>query len=130
MIYYYYYLITIITVTITIITHITIILLLLLLLFFLNYYYRTIFTIIITISITMVEASANDLYWGSGLPFNITVTTTPDKYPGKNMIGKLLCDIRSELRANDIISVNPTPASQGTAVTVPSHKFLETPIHA
>ena len=78
----------------------------------------------------LVEASANDLYWGSGLPFNITVTTTPDKYPGKNMLGKLLCDIRSELRANDIISDNPTPASQGTAVTVPSHKFLETPIHA
>ena len=69
-------------------------------------------------------------FWGSWLPFNITVTTTPDKYPGKNMLLKLLSDIRSELRANDIISDNPTPASQGTAVTVPSHKFLETPIHA
>ena len=45
--------------------------------------------------------------------------------PGKNMLGKLLSDIR----ANDIISDNPTPASQGTSVTEPSHKFLETPIH-
>ena len=62
----------------------------------------------------LVEASANDVYWGSGLPFNITVTTTPDKYPVKNMFGKLLSDIRSELRANDIISDNPTPASQGS----------------
>ena len=78
----------------------------------------------------LVEASANDLYWGSGLPFNITVTTTPDKYPWKNMLGKLLSDIRSELRANDIISENPTPASQDTAVTEPYHTFLETPIHA
>ena len=78
----------------------------------------------------LVEASANDLYWSSGLPFNITVTTTPDKYPGKNMFEKLLSDIRSELRNNDIKSVKPTPASQGTAVTVPSRIFLETPIHA
>ena len=45
------------------------------------------------------------------------------------MLGKLLSDIRSELQANDIKSDNPTPASQGTAVTVTSHKFLETPIH-
>ena len=74
----------------------------------------------------LVEASANDLYWGSGLPFNITVTPTPDKYPGGNMLGKLLSDIRSD----DIISENPTPAPQDTAITVPSHTFLETPIHA
>ena len=58
----------------------------------------------------LVKASANDLYWGSGLPFNITVTTTPDKYPGENMLEKLLSDIRSELWAKDIISDNPTPA--------------------
>ena len=43
------------------------------------------------------------------------------------MFGKLLGYIRSELRANDIISENPTHASQGTPVTVPSHKFQ--PIH-
>ena len=78
----------------------------------------------------LVEASANDLYWSSGLPFNITVTTTPDKYPGNNMFEKLLSDIRAELRDNDIKSVKPTPASQGTAVAVPSRMFLETPIHA
>ena len=78
----------------------------------------------------LVEASANDLYWDLGLPFNITVTTTPHKYPGKNILGKLLSDIRSELRANDIKSVKPTPSSQGTSVAVPSRMFLETPIHA
>ena len=38
----------------------------------------------------LVEASANDLYWGSGLPFNITVTTTPDKYPAEKYARKII----------------------------------------
>ena len=46
----------------------------------------------------LVESSASDLYWGSGLSYNLTVTTHPDFYPGKNSLGKLLCEIRSELR--------------------------------
>ena len=48
-------------------------------------------------------------------------TTIQDKYPGKNMLGKLLTDIRSKLRANDIKSDETTPAWHGTYVVVPSH---------
>ena len=44
----------------------------------------------------LVEVFANDQYLGSGLSFNITVTTTLDKYFGENMFGILLCDIWSE----------------------------------
>ena len=31
----------------------------------------------------LVESSASDLYWGSGLSYNLTLTTHPDFYPGK-----------------------------------------------
>ena len=47
----------------------------------------------------LVESSSRDPYWGSGLSYHMTVTTHPDYYPGKNYLGKLLCEIRSELRA-------------------------------
>ena len=38
----------------------------------------------------LVEASTNDLYRASGLPFNITVTTTPDKYPWKKYAREII----------------------------------------
>ena len=38
------------------------------------------------------------MYWGSGLSYNLTITTLPENYPGKNMLGKLLCEIRLLLR--------------------------------
>ena len=30
-----------------------------------------------------MEASPNDLYWSCGLPFNITLTTIHEKFPGE-----------------------------------------------
>ena len=41
----------------------------------------------------LVEATF-DMDWGSRLSYNLTITTLPEKYPGKNMLGKLLCEIR------------------------------------
>ena len=35
----------------------------------------------------LVESSASDLYWGSGLSYNLRLTTHPDFYPGKNSLG-------------------------------------------
>ena len=44
----------------------------------------------------LVEASATDTFWGSGLNYNLTLTTQPDQFPGKNMLGKLLVELRNE----------------------------------
>ena len=46
----------------------------------------------------LVEASATDKSWGSGLTYNLTLTTLPDQFPGKNMLGKLLVELRNELK--------------------------------
>ena len=46
----------------------------------------------------LVEASATDKFWGSGLTYNLTLTTLPDQFPGKNMLGKLLVELRNELK--------------------------------
>ena len=54
----------------------------------------------------LVEASPYDNYWGSGLPFNVTCTTKPECFPGKNMLGNLLCELRSDLRSNHSSNIN------------------------
>ena len=46
----------------------------------------------------LVEASATDKFWGSGLNYNLTLTTLPGQFPGKNMLGKLLVELRNELK--------------------------------
>ena len=46
----------------------------------------------------IAEASETDLYWGTGLPYKISITTKPEMYPGKNMLGKLLVELRSKYR--------------------------------
>lgn len=50
-----------------------------------------------------------DPWWGCGLPYNIAVTTNPDYLPGKNNLGKLLMELRSEMRNDPLI--HPFPAS-------------------
>ena len=45
----------------------------------------------------LVEALA-DPWWGCGLPYHIAITTHPDFYPGKNKLGQLLMELRTEMR--------------------------------
>ncbi len=37
----------------------------------------------------LVECSATDLYWGSGLDLHLTSTTNPEYYPGLNKLGQV-----------------------------------------
>ena len=37
---------------------------------------------------SLVEASVADNYWGSGLSFNITITTLHELFPGKKLAWK------------------------------------------
>ena len=46
----------------------------------------------------LVESSVTDNYWGSDLSYNLTITTLPELFPGKNKLGKLLAELRIELR--------------------------------
>ena len=45
----------------------------------------------------MLGECTKDLYWGTGLSESHTKQTKPDYWPGKNVMGTLLMDIRSEL---------------------------------
>ena len=45
--------------------------------------------------VTSYNMTIHYSFWGSGLSYILTITTPPEKYPGKNMLGKLLCEIRS-----------------------------------
>ena len=56
----------------------------------------------------LVEATS-DMYWGSNLSYNLTITTLPEKYPGKNMLGKLLCEIRLLLKKRSAVRNGQDP---------------------
>lgn len=47
----------------------------------------------------LVEAQLDD-YWGSGLVSSLTATTKREFWPGKNMLGKILMNIRNEVCVN------------------------------
>ena len=45
----------------------------------------------------LIEARA-DLWWGSGMPYNLTTTTKPAFHPGKSWLGEIMMKLRSQLR--------------------------------
>jgi ribA/ribD-fused uncharacterized protein len=45
------------------------------------------------------EANARDKYWGIGTGADTAKAKIPSKWPGKNRLGQLLMDLRTELRA-------------------------------
>ena len=74
----------------------------------------------------LVEARLDD-FWGSGLTYNLTLNTHPDKYPGSNQLGLILSELRHELMSkptDDIeLMIKPTdididdPVIQGQSDT-------------
>ena len=45
-----------------------------------------------------VEASPFDTYWGAGMNINDPNLTDPEKWPGENILGNLLTDLREHLK--------------------------------
>ena len=70
--------------------------------------------------VTFVEA-VYDSFWGSGLPYLETCSTSAGKWPGANMMGKLLSKIRGNLQSI------PEPKH---AHTVPSREKPQSPLAA
>ncbi len=46
----------------------------------------------------LVEASPYDRIWGAGIRENDSRISDPEKWPGKNLLGQLLMELREELR--------------------------------
>ena len=68
----------------------------------------------------LVESSVTDNYWGSGLSYNLTITTLPELWPGKNKLGKLLAELRNELRSHLATDRESDHcAKQSTSVDIP-----------
>jgi ribA/ribD-fused uncharacterized protein len=44
------------------------------------------------------EASARDKYWGIGTSADTAKANDPSKWPGKNVTGKLLMELRTEFK--------------------------------
>ena len=66
----------------------------------------------------LVEASASDSYWGSGLTYLLTTTTLSEMLPGKNMLGRLLVELRDELRNSTAATVIEATQLSSSSVTV------------
>ena len=47
----------------------------------------------------LVEASPLDLIWGIGLDADNARSTPPDQWPGQNLLGKIITQVREELKA-------------------------------
>ena len=45
----------------------------------------------------LIEARQN-LWWGSGMTYNMTTTTKPINHPGKSWLGEILMKVRNQLR--------------------------------
>lgn len=45
----------------------------------------------------LAEASTNDLFWGTGLSPYMTSVTKPEFWPGQNMLGAMLIELREKL---------------------------------
>ena len=48
----------------------------------------------------LIDSSVTDNYWGSGLSYNLTITTLSELWPGKNNLVKLLAELRKELQSH------------------------------
>ena len=74
----------------------------------------------------LIEAT-NDMYWASGLPPYLSTTTKPECFPGKNWLGRILEDIRDELRQSTSSSSMDTSDSTNTLIGEASRSTTDQP---
>ena len=74
----------------------------------------------------LIEAT-NDMYWASGLPPYLSTTTKPECFPGKNWLGRILEDIRDELRQSTSSSSMDTSDSTNTLIEEASRSTTDQP---
>ena len=55
----------------------------------------------------LLTEGLSDMYWGSGLPYNLTTNTKPQYWPGANNLGKILMSVRADIRESE----QQTPAA-------------------
>ena len=74
-----------------------------------------------------------DMHWGSGLSYNLTLTSKPAFHPGNNQLGKILMSLRSDLK-QQVMKVAPTSNVLQSKVTTdtssssaPSHNGSKDP---
>lgn len=53
----------------------------------------------------LLVESTQDLFWSSGLPPHLSVTTKPSFHPGRNQLGRLLSTVREEIIKESILTV-------------------------
>ena len=68
--------------------------------------------------VVFVEAVYVD-FWGSGLPYIETCTRSPGKWPGSNMMGRLISKLRGNIQA--ITCLSPTSKQTATATATASN---------
>ena len=54
---------------------------------------------------TICQASINDLFWGAGVALRDTNVTDSSKWSGKNMLGKLLMEVRDQIKKQSMENV-------------------------
>ena len=74
----------------------------------------------------LIEAT-NDMYWASGLPPYLSTTTKPECFPGKNWLGRILEDIRDELRQSTSSSSMDTSDPTNTLIGEASRSTTDQP---
>jgi ribA/ribD-fused uncharacterized protein len=50
----------------------------------------------------LANADARDKYWGIGTSASTAIAKDPKKWKGENLLGKLLMEIRTELKAESL----------------------------
>ena len=54
---------------------------------------------------TICQASINVLFWGAGVALRDTNVTDSSKWSGKNMLGKLLMEVRDQIKKQSMENV-------------------------
>ena len=67
-----------------------------------------------------------DHYWGTGLNYNLTISTKSDFWPGENNLGKILMTLRLELQQQEAQTVDSNQNQDGPMDQLPGSTDVQT----